>query len=52
MLIHVDSALYNCFGGLGDGGLDYVVFEIRLHYKLDVFYNIAAAASRASSYIL
>ena len=36
------------FGGLG--GLDYVVFEIRLHYKLDVLYNIATVTSHASFY--
>ena len=39
------------FGGLGNGRLDYVVVvDIRLHYKLDVFYNIATVTSCASSY--
>ena len=48
-------AAYDCVwhvGELGDSGLDYVVFEIRLQYKLDVLHNIIATqavTSRASS---
>ena len=45
--IHVDSVFVR---SLGDGRLDYVGFEIRLHYKLDVLYIIATFTSCASSY--
>ena len=38
------------FGGLGYGGSDYVVFEIRLHYKLDALATVYT--SRAPSYYL
>ena len=50
MLIHVDSVLVATLRTIVFGGLDYVVVEIRLHYKLDVLYNIATLTSRASSY--
>ena len=43
---HVDTARLRTLCTIAFGGLDY---EIRLHYKLDVLYNIATVTSRASS---